>query len=224
MFLLREERPITRHASLHQFRTELFENVSSRHSANSEMFSPIAPREEERSLFPSREFLPSSPVQKTGPINARLPNIAKTRESNPLENLRTAPRCGRRGRCRGKSRRERERGLERRWTIENRIGGSFCRCRNRWRGFITPVANRNLRAMSFYRKEEARNVRGFCCPRPLLPLPLPPLFPSFLGWGRGGRGEAPFIPPRLFSLLYPRLHLAPSTARNWLFAAIILPE
>lgn len=193
MFLLREERPITRHASLHQFRTERFENVSSRHSANSEMFSPIAPREEERSLFPSREFLPSSPVQKTGPINARLPNIAKTRESNPLENLRTAPRCGRRGRCRGKSRRERERGLERRWTIENRIGGSFCRCRNRWRGFITPVANRNLRAMSFYRKEEARNVRGFCCPRPLLPLPLPPLFPSFLGWGRGGRGERPLL-------------------------------
>lgn len=112
MFLLREERPITRHASLHQFRTERFENVSSRHSANSEMFSPIAPREEERSLFPSREF-PSSPVQKTGPINARLPNIAKTRESNPLENLRTAPRCGRRGRCRGKSRREREREVSR---------------------------------------------------------------------------------------------------------------
>lgn len=32
----------------------------------------------------------------------------------------------------------------------------------RWRGFITSVANRNLRAMSFYRKEEARNVRAFC--------------------------------------------------------------
>ena len=64
----------------------------------------------DESLFPSREFLPSSPVQKTGPINARLPNIAKTRESNPLENLRTAPRCGgEEGRCRGKSRGERER-------------------------------------------------------------------------------------------------------------------
>lgn len=205
MFLLREERPITRHASLHQFRTERFENVSSRHSANSEMFSPIAPREEERSLFPSREFLPSSPVQKTGPINARLPNIAKTRESNPLENLRTAPRCGRRGRCRGKSRRERERGLERRWTIENRIGGSFCRCRNRWRGFITPVANRNLRAMSFYRKEEARNVRGFCCPRP-----LPPPFVSILSrMGKGRERRGPFYST---TTLLSSLPSAPSRA------------
>lgn len=153
------------------------------------MFSRSHRGRRDESLFPSREF-PSSPVQKTGPINARLPNIAKTRESNPLENLRTAPRCGGEGgRCRGKSRGERERGLERRWTIENRIGGSFCRCRNRWRGFITPVANRNLRAMSFYRKEEARNVRGFCCPRPLLPPSPSPL--CFHPFSDGeGEGEA----------------------------------
>lgn len=164
-------------------------------SANSEMFSRSTDRTAggDDPSSPSSARKSSPPVQKTGPINARLPNIAKTRESNPLENLRTAPRCG--GGGRGKPRRERG---DESWTIENRIGGSFCRCRNRWRGFITPVANRNLRAMSFYRKEEARNVRGFCCPRPL--LPPSPLFPSFLG-GEGKRGEASFIPTRLFSSL-----------------------
>lgn len=164
-------------------------------SANSEMFSRSTDRTAggDDPSSPSSARKSSPPVQKTGPINARLPNIAKTRESNPLENLRTAARCG--GGGRGKPRRERG---DESWTIENRIGGSFCRCRNRWRGFITPVANRNLRAMSFYRKEEARNVRGFCCPRPL--LPPSPLFPSFLG-GEGKRGEASFIPTRLFSSL-----------------------
>lgn len=151
-------------------------------SANSEMFSRSTDRTAggDDPSSPSSARKSSPPVQKTGPINARLPNIAKTRESNPLENLRTAPRCG--GGGRGKPRRERG---DESWTIENRIGGSFCRCRNRWRGFITPVANRNLRAMSFYRKEEAHNVRGFCCPRPL--LPPSPLFPSFLG-GEERRG------------------------------------
>lgn len=145
--------------------------------------------------------------QGTGPINARsLPQHCKNSRVESAEKIYERPR--------GKSRGEP-------WSIENRIGGSFHRCRNRWRGFITPVANRNLRAMSFYRKEEARNVRGFCCPRPL--PPSSPLFPSFLRErGGGGKGGPPCIPPRLSSL---GSHLStPSTARNWLFAAIILPE
>lgn len=115
--------------------------------------------------------------QGTGPINARsLPQHCKNSRVESAEKIYERPR--------GKSRGEP-------WSIENRIGGSFHRCRNRWRGFITPVANRNLRAMSFYRKEEARNVRGFCCPRPL--PPSSPLFPSFLREREGGGEGRPSL-------------------------------
>lgn len=51
--------------------------------------------------------------------------------------------------------------------------------------------------MSFYRKEQARNVRGFCCPRPLPPL-LP--FVSILSSEERGEGGPPCVPPRLSSL------------------------
>lgn len=199
MFLLREERPITSHASLDQFQTfwTLWKWFIVAHAIQNPPIPkcfrdpPIAPREGMIPLPPRLLARVLHRFRKLVQLTHASPT--KTRESNPLENLRTAPRCG--GGGRGKPRRERG---DESWTIENRIGGSFCRCRNRWRGFITPVANRNLRAMSFYRKEEARNVRGFCCPRPL--LPPSPLFPSFLG-GEGKRGEASFIPTRLFSSL-----------------------
>lgn len=44
--------------------------------------------------------------------------------------------------------------------------------------------------MSFYRKEQARNVRGFCCPRPLPASSRSPSFHPFSG---------PFFLPSLFS-------------------------
>lgn len=82
----------------------------------------------------------------------------------------------------------------------------------RWRGFITSVANRNLRAMSFYRKEEARNVRAFCFVRLIRSyslVPPPPVLSTSLFSSSSAvsshffslaNPSTVFLPPRSLSL------------------------
>jgi len=70
----------------------------------------------------------------------------------------------------------------------------------RWRGFITSVANRNLRAMSFYRKEEARNVARFL-PRPSHPPLLPPFASSSPRPAAPRRAASPLLGTVIFFFL-----------------------
>lgn len=63
----------------------------------------------------------------------------------------------------------------------------------RWRGFITSVANRNLRAMSFYRKEKAHNVTWFL-PRVHRPSSVSSLVLSCLSLFPAARCIVPFFP------------------------------
>jgi len=76
----------------------------------------------------------------------------------------------------------------------------------RWRGFITSVANRNLRAMSFYRKEEARNVARNFLPRPSHPPLLSPFAsssPTLPPCRRGSRPSLSTGPSFSFSSAAP---------------------
>lgn len=220
MFLLREERPITR-LSTNSKPFERFENDSSwRTPFGIRQFRNVFEIHRSHrgrgwflfSLVCSQEF--STTVQKTGPINARLPNIAKTRESNPLENLRTAPRCG--GGGRGKPRRERE---------ATRVGRSKIALVARSVGAETGgVASLRPWQIAIYEQwasiVKKRHVTSAVFAVRALCFPLPLCFHPF---SEGKEREArPLLFQHDSSLLFSRLHLAPS--RNWLFAAIILPE
>lgn len=182
-------------------------------SANSEMFSRSTDRTAggDDPSSPSSARKSSPPVQKTGPINARLPNIAKTRESNPLENLRTAPRCG--GGGRGKPRRERE---------ATRVGRSKIALVARSVGAETGgVASLRPWQIAIYEQwasiVKKRHVTSAVFAVRALCFPLPLCFHPF---SEGKEREArPLLFQHDSSLLFSRLHLAPS--RNWLFAAII---
>lgn len=163
-------------------------------SANSEMFSRSTDRTAggDDPSSPSSARKSSPPVQKTGPINARLPNIAKTRESNPLENLRTAARCG--GGGRGKPRRERE---------ATRVGRSKIALVARSVGAETGgVASLRPWQIAIYEQwasiVKKRHVTSAVFAVRALCFPLPLCFHPFL---EGKRGEASFIPTRLFSSL-----------------------
>lgn len=184
-------------------------------SANSEMFSRSTDRTAggDDPSSPSSARKSSPPVQKTGPINARLPNIAKTRESNPLENLRTAPRCG--GGGRGKPRRERE---------ATRVGRSKIALARSVGAETGGVASLRPWQIAIYEQwasiVKKRHVTSAVFAVRALCFPLPLCFHPF---SEGKEREArPLLFQHDSSLLFSRLHLAPS--RNWLFAAIILPE
>jgi len=96
-------------------------------------------------------------------------------------------------------------------------------------GFITSVANRNLRAMSFYRKEKARNVRAFC-------LVYFTLFLSFLRRLTSCRSFSPILSNSVvlfsssfsdhlsstaFSISETKIPLLCSTPIEWSFLPII---
>lgn len=76
--------------------------------------------------------------------------------------------------------------------------------------------------MSFYRKEQARNVRGFCCPRP---LPASSRSPSFHPFSGSFFLPSPFSPTHGSSLLSALSRERwPSIDRSPVFAAIISPN